>query len=230
MKSRSPSAPETRSLCVTLSVRLPLTRAAALAVVFALWSSSQIQGQNNPDGVAGLGYYSGDPAATVHVVEFADFGCSACALFASEAMPRLRNEYIDQGRIRWQFIPFLLGGFRHASEAARAAECAGAQGEFAAMHDRLFSQQQEWQRSRRPGDLFAEFAGELQVDPDLWQQCYRENGGRSRTTANTRAARRLRVRGTPTFFINGRRVEGALRLELFEQLISEPGGGIQEDR
>ncbi|MEX2584075.1 MAG: thioredoxin domain-containing protein [Gemmatimonadota bacterium] len=212
MRNREPGRPIARGGAAGHSRRI-------LAILGIALAPTTVSAQVSPEEVRGLGYSIGDPSAPVHVVEFADFGCSACATFATDVMPKVMTAYVEKGRVHWQSVPFLLGGFRHASAAARAGECAGRQGKFHTMYERLFSEQRNWQRSRRPTDLFHEYARAIGLERVSWDECYRENRQRARTRDNTRSARRLRVRGTPTFFINGTRIEGALPAEQFEALL-----------
>jgi protein-disulfide isomerase len=167
-----------------------------------------------------LGYQLGRSDAALVVVEFADFGCSACGLFARETLPSLKAEFVETGRVRWQHIPFLLGGFANARQALRAAECAAEQSGFWAMHDLLYARQREWQRARRPAEVLRRLAAEQGLDLARWQACYDHDGGRHRTVANNRAARQLHVRGTPTFFVGGVRIEGALSANQFREVIT----------
>ncbi len=174
--------------------------------------------------VRDLGYSIGAADAPVVVVEFGDFGCSSCGQFARETLPALKGEFVETGRVRWQYVPFLLGGFPNAPEAARAAECAAEQDAFWPMHDLLYEHQREWQRARRAAEVFARYAAEADLDLERWRACYQDDGGRDRTRANNRAARELRVRGTPTFFVNGIRVEGALTADQFRMVIARAAG------
>lgn len=169
--------------------------------------------------LASLGYSRGDAAAPVTVVEFGDFGCSACRQFALEGYPRIHEEFVSTGKVRWVYVPFLLGVFPNAPEAARAAECAAEQDSFWPMHDLLFTRQKEWMRPRKPFSLLQGYASALGLDRDRFTSCYREDRGRPRTRTNTRAARRSRVRATPTFFVDGKRFEGAPPPAMFRQLL-----------
>lgn len=174
-----------------------------------------------------FGYDRGDPDAPVAVVEFGDFGCSACGQFARESLSALHDEFVETGKVRWKYVPFLLGAFPNAAEAARAAECAAEQDAFWAMHDRLFAEQRAWSTSRKPETLFRRYAGDLELDAARFDSCYREKRGDERTRANNRAAARLGVRATPTFFINGKRLEGAPPLELFRALLTEVASRVR---
>src|SRR5687768_15071652 len=94
--------------------------------------------------LTGVGYDYGDPNAPVTVVEFSDFGCGYCAMFALETYPELERDYVDAGTVSWKQVPFITGMFPNSVEAARTAECAAEQGAYPAMHDRLYAEQRTW--------------------------------------------------------------------------------------
>jgi hypothetical protein len=76
-----------------------------------------------------IGHDRGTDAAPVRVVEFSDFGCPYCGEFAREVHPALHREYVETGRVRWTYVPVVMGVFRNGGAAALAAECAAEQGE-----------------------------------------------------------------------------------------------------
>ncbi|MGH7477286.1 MAG: DsbA family protein [Longimicrobiales bacterium] len=169
----------------------------------------------------GTGYIDGRDEAPVTVVEFLDFGCSACAHFARETLPSVRRVYIETGRVRWQAVPFVLGAFPNSAEAARAAACAAEQQAFWEMHDVLLARRAEWTKAADPLPFFAALASALRLDAASFEACYDSDSSRERVARQNRAAKRLHVRATPTFFIAGRRVLGALEFELFGRLLDE---------
>lgn len=81
------------------------------------------------------------PGAQVTVVEFSDFGCQYCRQFDSETFPALREEFVETGRVRWRFVPFILGMFPNAPEAMREATCVAERSEEAVwtMREALFA-------------------------------------------------------------------------------------------
>ena len=174
-----------------------------------------------------LGYDRGRADAPVVVVEFSDFGCPFCATFATSTYPALHREFVATGKVRWKYVPFVMGMFPNGAQAARAAECAAEQGKFWEMHDRLFAAQREWKRSANPAGLFAGYARQAGADLPRFSSCYREDRGGGRTRAGNRAADAARIRATPSFIVNGRLVEGALPLETFRQLLSSAAGGAE---
>lgn len=174
----------------------------------------------------GVGYDLGDPRAPIAVVEFSDFGCRFCGQFARETFPTLREEFIETGKVRWKYVPFVLGIFPNGDRAAIAGECAAQQGEdaFWAMHDLLYERQGEWRSEGGAArSIFAGYAAEVGIDGKAFSECYDANQTAPTVARNDRLGRELGVRATPTFFINGVRVEGALPLELFRRVFDEIG-------
>lgn len=170
-----------------------------------------------------LGYAQGDPSAPVTVVEFSDFGCPYCAVFALETYPELYSEFVETGKVYWRYVPFVMGMFPNGAEAARAVECAAEQGGFWPMHDLLYERQRQWKGSSDPEAVFAELAGSLDLDGERFDGCYAEDRGGDRTYAANYAADRLGIRATPTFLINGRMLQGAAPLEQFRAILRDLG-------
>jgi hypothetical protein len=173
-----------------------------------------------------VGYNLGNPAAPVAVVEFSDFGCQFCGQFARESFPTLRREFIDTGKVQWKYIPYVLGIFPNGDRAAIAGECAAEQGEkaFWDMHDILYERQREWKSEGGAARaLFTRYAAELNLDQNRFTSCYDTNRPATDITRNLRLGQQLGVRATPTFFINGARVEGAIPLDLFRRVLQEAG-------
>jgi protein-disulfide isomerase len=172
-----------------------------------------------------IGYARGRADAPVTVYEFSDFGCPFCGTFARGTYPALHDEFVATGRVRWVYVPFVMGMFPNGEEAARAAECAAEQERFWPMHDLLFARQNEWKGSRRPAALFAGYARQLRLDGARYASCYREDRGARRTLTHNRAADAVGIRATPSFLVGGRLVEGALPAAQFRQLLAAATGG-----
>jgi len=172
-----------------------------------------------PVNLAGLGFDEGIPTARISVVEFSDFGCGFCRRFHEATWPVLKEEFVDTGKVRWKYLPFAIGMFTNGSEAALAGECAGAQGEFDAMRSRLYATQPEWRATEDPLSLFTGYAREEGLDPDRFSACLLDPGMHRRHEASNDIARRLGIRGTPTFFVEGYPLEGAIPVEMFRELL-----------
>jgi protein-disulfide isomerase len=204
---------------VRRAVRHPRTVALAAAVLLGTGAPAVAPAQDASIDVTNVGYDRGDPRAAIVIVEFGDFACSACGLFARETLPALYREYIAAGTVRIKYINFLLGTFRNAQGAALAAECAADQDAFWSMHDVLYQRQREWTGALSPRAHFDGFARQLGLDLTRFGRCMDDNRHGARILANTELARRLQIRATPTFFINGMRVQGAIPLESMRTIV-----------
>ncbi|HUE95301.1 MAG TPA: thioredoxin domain-containing protein [Longimicrobiaceae bacterium] len=171
--------------------------------------------------VRDLGHFQGNPFAPVQVVEFSDFGCSACGLFTRDVKPRIFREYVETGQVGWRIIPIRLARFRHSLAAMKAAECAARQADFRPVEQALFDRQREWQGARDPGSVLRAIVAEAKLDLATWDRCYADRRWQDPTSRNNQVARRLRVPGTPTFFINGRPALGALSYEQFTAILTD---------
>lgn len=195
-------------------MRVPAHALAALTLALAAPLAASAQEAD----LEGIAYDIGDPDAPVVVVEYADFACGACGQFARDTWPDVKREFIDTGRVFWRFVPFELG-FRNSDESVRMGHCGARLGDFWALHDALYESQSEWIDERRPKDLLIGVAVRLGHDEEAARACYDDDPGKDRTKDANRAARKDGVRATPTFFVNGFQMQGALPLELWVELI-----------
>jgi protein-disulfide isomerase len=143
----------------------------------------------------------GPREAPVTLVEYGDFECPYCG----QAEPIVRDLLADYGDLRyvWRHLP-LTDVHPHTQMAAEAAEAAGAQGKFWEMHDLLL----EHQDALRPKDLVG-YAEQLGLDTERFRDDLRTHKWAWRVARDVESAELSGVSGTPTFFINGRRHEGA---------------------
>ena len=162
-----------------------------------------------------VGYQRGNASADVWVVEFADFGCGYCEKFYRETLPVFDSLYINKGRVFWKFVPFTIGMFPNSAEAAETAICAAEQGKFFAMHDVLYSNRKQWMKSSSVRQQMAQYATQAKLDPKRYRVCITGRTASDQLQRNNVLARTLLIRGTPTFFINGEVVPGALPTDTF---------------
>lgn len=168
--------------------------------------------------LAEMGYTAGAADAPIRVIEFSDFGCGYCRRFHVETYPTLHEEYVETGKVRWKYVPFVLGSFPNASEAAHAGECAIAQDRFPPLRRRLFRDQGEWRQADRPEETFVRFAREEGLDADRFRSCLEEERRADRVRRNVELGRRVGVRGTPTFIVQGYPLQGAQPVHVFRQI------------
>ena len=155
----------------------------------------------------------GPPNAPITIVEFSDFECPFCSRFAQSTAPALRRQYGD--RIRWIFVNYPLRSIHpNAYEAALAGECAADQGRFWPFYDALFS-------GRHPlsGDGYVAAAGEIGLDEERFETCYRNADPAHEVLLDIQEGEKFYILGTPTFYVNGKRMEGAQRPEAFAAVI-----------
>lgn len=159
---------------------------------------------------------TGPEGAPVTIVEFSDFQCPACGR-AFPTVKQLLQRY--QGKLRLVFRDFPLPMHPQAPKAAEAAACANEQGKFWEMHDRLFTNQQALQVA----DL-KRHAAELGLDGARFDTCLDSGKRAGDWKADVETGRKLGVNSTPTFFINGRMLNGAAPLQAFAEIIDQELG------
>ena len=167
--------------------------------------------------------HDNDPAigpanAPITIIEFSDFQCPYCRQFSDQTLHQLITAYGDQ--IRFVYRDFPLSSIHaEAQKAAEAAECANDQGEFWSMHDRLFAGLQEWSRNPKSLDVFTQYAGEFDLDMDQFAECLNTGKYTEEVLADYQAGQAAGVTGTPSFFVNGRTLRGAVPLSMFQSII-----------
>jgi len=171
----------------------------------------QMQSVRKPIEVSrrvGEGTAWGPVDAKVQITDYSDFGCSACASFALGTGRHLREEYETSGQVRFQFKSFIIGG-PDTANAANAAECAADQGRFWDYHDLLFSKQGVTVDPFNKAAL-KQYAATLGLDAAQFAQCVDSDQHLEKVYRDASEARGLGVNATPTFFINGEKVDGVL--------------------
>lgn len=169
-----------------------------------------------------LGFDLGDADAPIQVLEFSDFGCGYCRQFHLETFPTLIEEYVDEGKVKWKYIPMLLGIFPNAIEAAQVGECVGKQGRFVEISDALFQRQSEWKGAGGdPMPVLLDIVEQAGGDAAETEACVAENRHASRVASGTAFFANSGGRGTPTFFVTGfqQPIPGAVPLDLFREVL-----------
>ena len=148
----------------------------------------------------------GPGSAPVTLVEYGDYECSYCGQ-AEIVIRELLDEFGDELRYVWRHLP-LNDVHLNAQMAAEATEAASAQGAFWPMHDRLLASQDEL----TPRDL-KRHAAELGLDIERFWDELRRHEHAERVAEDVASADTSGVAGTPSFFINGQRHQGAYDVE-----------------
>ena len=203
------------------------------------WTQSVIQ---TPEG----GYLMGNPDAPVKLVEYASYTCPHCAEFAEAGTTKLEDDYVKTGRVSWEYRPFML--FPTDPGIALLVRCQGAAASFL-LAEQLYANQQEWVGRLRalPEQQQAQFnalppqqrTGALIRAAGL-DQFFRQRGmpeakidaclANQReldaiVAITDRGTKQMNVTGTPTFFINGEKVEDAASWQALEPALRDAVGG-----
>jgi protein-disulfide isomerase len=136
-------------------------------------------------------------------------------------LSRLKEAYIDTGQVRYIVKNFPLPSHTYAQATAEAASCAGAQGAYWDMHQRLFEEQPQWSRLASEA-LTAElmrYAQELGLDTAVFGRCLESGQYGEQVRREQREGVQAGVQGTPSFLINGQLLEGARSFEIFAAFI-----------
>ena len=173
----------------------------------------------------------GDPDAPVTIVEFTDYQCPYCQRYASETLPTLISEQIEQGELYYVLKDLPLDGIHpNARAAAVAARCAGQQGAYWEMHDALFESQPSWGGSDGlPAEMFADLAATLGLDKEAFNACLDDDSIMQAIQASVEEAGQLGANSTPYFFVNGLPLYGAQPYELFDYAIGLAKEGTLAD-
>lgn len=145
----------------------------------------------------------GDPGAPVTITEFADFQCPGCRAFQASVKPQIETTWVETGEAQFHFYDFPITTIHaHAFLAARAARCAGDQGEFWLYHDVLFARQNQWSVATSPSSNFVEYAGEIGLDTEAFESCLRSDRYADVVTAEMELGRGLGISGTPSIIVS----------------------------
>lgn len=165
----------------------------------------------------------GDEDAPVTMVEFSDFQCPFCKRFTDEAFQKIKEEYIDTGKVKYAFRHYPLPSHPNSSKAAEASECANEQGSFWEYHDVLFENQNEWSplSPTEAQNTFVTYAGNVELNTGQFESCLTSGKYAEAVEEDTQAAQAAQVTATPTAYINGQQVVGALPFDAFKTIFDE---------
>lgn len=167
----------------------------------------------------------GSSSAQVTVVEFGDFQCPACAV-VEPIINRLLDERKDTMVLVFRHFP--LPQHKNARIAAEAAEAAGAQQKFHEMYNTLYENQAEWAESNNPLEFFTKYATTLELDTQKFKDSVEKKQFAKKIEGDEADALQAGVNSTPTFFINGKKYEGALSYTEFKAAIDKELGSTTQ--
>jgi protein-disulfide isomerase len=173
-------------------------------------------GSKRVEGVlGGSNPVKGDTNAPVLMVEFSDFQCPFSHRFYQDTFPQIEKEYIAGGKLKFAYRDFPLGFHPLAKPAAVACRCAGKQGRYWEMFDKLGHGESQ------DAEKLQSHAKEIGLDMKTFGDCLNEQKIKDEVENDLKEGARLGISGTPAFFINGRFIEGAYPFDAFKKIIEE---------
>ncbi|MFH1728187.1 MAG: DsbA family protein [Pseudomonadota bacterium] len=158
--------------------------------------------------------FKGNKNAPVTIVEWSDFECPFCTRFYQQTLGQIKKEYINTGKVKFIYRDFPLGFHANAQKSAEAAECAGEQGKFWEMHDKLFEEGVSGGL-----DSFKQFAVDIGLNAAKFNECLDSGKMASEVAKDMQDGQAVGISGTPGFIINGQKIVGAQPFEAFKQII-----------
>lgn len=159
-------------------------------------SSGNSQGSSN---------YYGKEDSPVTITEFVDFQCEACYAYYPY-VKQVKEKYKDQVRFQVRNFP-ITSGHKFAMQAAKNAEAAARQGKFWEMHDKIFEGQKTWEQTPDPQSYFDQYAESIGLDMTKFNADRISSDVNDVVNKDLKDVQALGGTGTPTFAINGKKVE-----------------------
>jgi len=137
----------------------------------------------------------GSPTAALTLIEFSDFQCPYCGRHTKDTNPQLQKDYVEAGKVRYVFFDMPLESIhKSAFKAAEATRCAGDEGKYWEMHERLFANQQ----TLEPWSAHAKALG---LEVGKFDACMNSGKYAQAIRADMAVAQQLGINGTPSFLV-----------------------------
>lgn len=191
----------------------------AVAALLACLASAQDDGRAWDPKISDTDYVLGKEDAAVTMLEFASFTCSHCATFTNAVLPQIEKAYVDTGKVKIVFRQFPLNGLD--LQAGMMARCAS-RDQYFNIAKVLFQTQQNWSMADDPIAALAKIGGMVGLPKDKFDACLKDN-----TVADTIIKLRqdaqaiYNVNATPTFVIEGKKIEGEASFETFRGIFDK---------
>lgn len=167
------------------------TTAWLLLCVFALSPSVGAKEAGESDGRV-----RGQAKAPVTLIEYSDFTCGYCLKFFRETWPKIQAQYVDTGKVKFIYRDYPRADQGPGVEAAVAARCAGGQGKYWAMHDRLFAE-----GGRLDQAVILRHSTAIGLNQPAFERCMKDKSSLASIFADRDEANRWGFHGTPGFIL-----------------------------
>ncbi|WP_231554575.1 DsbA family protein [Arthrobacter sp. L77] len=221
--SATPDAKKGMSLPNRIAIGLLAAAAVVVGLVFLVNTLGEDEGRTDGTTTTAAEVVREDshrlsqaPDEKAVLVEFLDFECESC-LAAYPVVEDLSEEYGENLTVVSRYFP--LPGHPNSETAAVAVEAAAQQGRFKDMHARMYETQTEWSHtSEDRSPVFRGYAEDLGLDLAAYDAAIADPATMERVNADKDDGMALDVEGTPTFFLEGRKIQPAT-IEEFRSLI-----------
>jgi protein-disulfide isomerase len=158
----------------------------------------------------------GSPTAPVTIIEYASMTCPHCAAFANGVFPKLKEKYIDTGKVRYIMREYPLDQL--AAAAFMLARCAGPD-KYYPLIETLFQQQPKW-AIRQPIPPLLAIAKQAGFTQQSFEKCLNDTAllGKVQEERDVGSIK-FKVDATPTFFINGQRYSGEMSITDLDKVL-----------
>lgn len=165
------------------------------------------------------GTVKGAENAKVIIVEFSEYQCPFCKRYVDETYVKIMENYGD--KIKYIFRDYPLPFHQHGQATAQAARCAGDQQKYWEYHDKLFAEKERWSTGEDITETLVVFSTELGLDSNSFRDCLTSGEYAQAIKDDFALGQKVGISGTPSFFINGRKLVGAQPFEKFKNIIEE---------
>ena len=187
---------------------------------FIMFNKDKTSDSSGSVSAQGSSNYYGKEDSPVTVTEFVDFQCEACYAYYPY-VKEVKEKYKDKVRFQVRNFP-ITSGHQFAMQAARAAEAAARQGKFWEMHDKIFEGQKVWEQTQNPQTYFDQYAEAVGLDMEKYRTDRDSSDVAAVINKDLADVKELGGTGTPTFAINGKKVEKtAPSVEALSQMIDD---------
>ena len=170
-------------------------------------------------------WIKGNQNAKVTLVEYLDFECEACGAYYP-LVKRLSEEFKDDVNFVTRYFP--LPGHKNSLTSAFAVEAAGKQGKFWEMYDLVFENQSSWGEKPAPTpEVFEGYAEKLGLDMVKFKTDVASDEVTNRIDRDKNSGTKLGIQGTPTFFLNGEKIQNPRGYDDFKVVIQEEIDKVQ---
>jgi protein-disulfide isomerase len=194
--------------------RLMLAAAAALMLASCKMGGAGAGGPAMDDDMS-----MGDAKAKVQMTEYASAACPHCAAFAIDVFPAFKAKYIDTGKVHYTFREILTAPQQVAAAGFLLARCSGKDKYFATL-DGVFRSQQDWVQTGDVRGALLRVAQNAGISEEKFNACINDEKAIKALNARVQKyAEQDKIDGTPTFLIDGKKLEGEQSLDTLSKAV-----------